>query len=73
MENQTQIPLLRMLLARLERVSADSRWAHRASGIREALLVLLERLETGAPTPSARLDQLMDSGFQILVMAAREK
>ncbi len=42
-----------MLIARLERLSADSYWAHQASGVRGSLLRLLEAgeldSEQGAP------------------------
>ncbi len=35
-------PLVPLLIERLERLSADSPWAHRASGLRRALLHSLE-------------------------------
>ena len=35
---EQQIDLARMLVARLERLSADSYWAHQASGVRGSLL-----------------------------------
>src|SRR5687768_5616984 len=34
-----------LLLARLERISADSYWAHRASGVRGALIRIMEESE----------------------------
>jgi hypothetical protein len=37
--------LIRLLLPRLERISVDSYWAHRASGVRGALVKLLEQME----------------------------
>jgi hypothetical protein len=67
------IDLLRLLLARLERISADSYWAHRASGVRGSLLRALEKLEAGRPFQTSRLELLMAKGFDILEKAAIEK
>jgi hypothetical protein len=69
--NQTQ--LLRLLLARLERVSVDSYWAHRASGVRGGLLRALEKIEAGQTVDESALKRLMDKGFQILERAAQER
>jgi len=65
--------LLPTLLARLERISADSHTAHLASGIRGALLRSQERLETGRPVDSRSLRRLVEQGFHVLEAAAREK
>ena len=74
MENtKIQNQLLEMLLARLERISADSYWAHRASGVRGALLRVLEKLETGRPVSGSELKRLVDLGFRILENATMEK
>ncbi len=67
------IQLIRLLLLRLERVSVDSYWAHRASGVRGGLLRVLESMETGQAVDEAGLMRLMDKGFQILEQAARER
>ena len=67
------LELIRLLLARLERISADSYWAHRASGVRGSLLRALEKLEAGRPIQTSRLDALMAKGFDILEKAAIEK
>ena len=56
-----------MVLARLERVSADSALAHRASGLRGALLKTLER--DAEQDPGAR-DMILASAFQILEQEA---
>lgn len=58
-----------MLVARLERLSADSYWAHQASGVRGSLLRIIEneRLE------SSDVDILLEMGFDFLEKAAREK
>jgi hypothetical protein len=67
------LDLLRLLLARLEKISADSVWAHRASGVRGSLIRMMERIETGRKVPAADLKHLMDMGFYILQKAAEEK
>lgn len=72
MESREQIALLVMLLNRLERIPPDSRWAHRASGIRGALLKRLEQFETGGISRQ-ETDQLMERGFWLLQKAAEEK
>ena len=67
------LDLIRLLLARLERISVDSYWAHRASGIRGSLLGVLEKLEEGQPFQRSRLEALLAQGFDILEKAAIEK
>lgn len=66
----------RLLVSRLERLSADSVWAHRASGVRGAILRSLELLEEGgrinAADELARLQQNLDVGFRIVENAAKE-
>jgi hypothetical protein len=61
--------LARVLIARLERLSADSYWAHRASGVRGSLLRWVEedRRDVG------RGKNLIKYGFYVLENAAREK
>ncbi len=75
MENP-QLNLARLLIARLERLSVDSRLAHQASGLRRSLMNAMDAAES-APPPSreaaaARLDQLMQQGFEIVETAAKE-
>ena len=69
-----EIPLflIQNLLARLERISADSVWAHRASGVRGSLLRLLEKSEKGHPIQGSELKRMMDLGFAVLEKAAEE-
>jgi hypothetical protein len=74
-----QLVQAHQLLLRLEHLSADSYWAHRASGLRGSLLRCIEQVETPLaerPTevPEARrqLDSLIERGFWILEKAARE-
>jgi len=64
-----QRDLIDMLVARLERLSADSYWAHQASGVRGSLLRIIEneRLD------SSQVDILVEMGFDFLEKAAREK
>ncbi|MEJ2710224.1 MAG: hypothetical protein P8074_21620 [Anaerolineales bacterium] len=64
-----RIELARFLISRLERISADSYWAHQASGVRGALLRCLEQ---GECQQSERLGKLIDGGFKLLEQAARE-
>ncbi len=73
MQSHENMQILQMVLTRLERVSVDSYWAHRASGVRGSLLRALERLEAGQPVSSAGLESVVDQGFRILEQAARER
>jgi hypothetical protein len=70
---QADIQLIHMLLARLERISADSFWAHRASGVRGALLRVLEEIEKGKPDLGSEMKRMTDLGFYILEGAAEER
>ncbi len=76
-DQQPEAALARRLIARLERLSADSYWAHRASGVRGALLRCLEQVERGKATGASNaavqaLERLVEQGFTILANAARE-
>lgn len=62
-----------LLLERLERIPADSVWAHRASGLRGSLLAIQEQLEDGQQVDDPAMKRLIAYGFQILENAAREK
>ena len=64
--------LANMLAARLGRLSADSTWARRASGVRGALLKAIDEAEAGEDN-SLQLDRLVHYGFELLEKAAREK
>jgi len=68
----TNLQLIQMLNDRLERISADSYWAHRASGVRGALLRIIELDQFGSPTPPNDLEHLIKIGFDILEKAAGE-
>ena len=64
---------LRLLLARLERISADSVTAHRASGVRGAMLRMLGKLEEGEDVSNPEMKRLIESGYVLLQRAAKEK
>jgi hypothetical protein len=76
-----QISEARILVERLERLSADSYWAHQASGLRGALLRLIDLSESSLAAPTnqvseitqaSQLNRVMGRSFEILVRAARE-
>lgn len=71
--NQEGLELIQLLLARLERISVDSYWAHQASGVRGALMRILEEYEAQQPPDDQTLESLSKIGFQILEKAAKEK
>lgn len=69
----------RMLAARLEKLSPDSRWARRGSGARGNLVRLLDDLQAQIaaqqsiqPEDLEYLEKLVIFGFWILEKAARE-
>ena len=79
-----QLEQARQLTSRLERLSADSIWARRASGYRASLLKTIERVEklkdraansAGRAELEIELDHLaslLQRGYQILDLAARD-
>ena len=71
--NQERLELIQLLLARLERISVDSYWAHRASGVRGALIRIMEEFDAQQPLNQQTLESLSNIGFQILEKAAKEK
>lgn len=62
-----------LLLERLERIPADSIWAHHASGVRGSLLKMLQGREQGQQAEHPELVRLISYGFHILEKAARER
>ncbi len=64
--------LIHLLLPRLERISVDSYWAHRASGVRGALVKILEEIETGNVVDPVSVKTNIRIGFEILKEAAEE-
>ncbi len=72
--DNTIIESIKLLISRLERLSADSRYAHRASGLRGSLWRCVEEMETGKQRQCAppQLERLMAQSYKILEAAARE-
>jgi hypothetical protein len=71
--DENTLSLIQLLIARLERISADSFWAHRSSGVKGSLLRIVEKSENGNPVRRAELKSAIELGFFILEKAAREK
>ena len=72
---EQELELVKRLTDRLERLSVDSTYAHRASGLRGSLLRYIELLELGEHISSEdmpMLDELVEYGYEILEQAARE-
>lgn len=73
-----RLELARMVVQRLERLSADSAWAHVSSGYRGALIKHLDWFErqadaeSASPQAIARLDFLIGKGLELLAKAAFE-
>jgi hypothetical protein len=71
----------RLLIYRLERISADSIWARRSSGHRGAMLKWVDDFEQksqtqeidGASIDLSTLENLMRIGYEFLENAARER
>jgi hypothetical protein len=64
--------LILLLLVWLERISCDSYGAHRASGLRGALVKLLAQMEMGETIDATSLQANLVAGFEILKRAAEE-
>jgi len=70
--NNTDIELLNLLAERLERLSVDSLWARRASGLRGNIIKVQEELNAGRRVESERVSLLIQNAFEILKRAAQE-
>jgi hypothetical protein len=70
---QADLQLIRILTDRLERISADSVWAHRASGIRGSLLRILDGEPAENPPDAKTIAQATNMAHYILTQAAKEK
>ena len=66
------VELLRMMADRLERLSVDSHWARRASGLRGNMIKVLEEIDAGQEVEAARLNPLIERAFEVLRHAAQE-
>jgi hypothetical protein len=62
--------LIELVLSRLERISADSPLAHRASGLRGSLLRALEQRGKGSGASDRHVDESLRMAFEILNEAA---
>jgi len=60
--------MAKILLDRLERISADSSWAHQASGVRASLAKTISQEDPDLN----QLSNLLEMGFLILENAAGE-
>lgn len=70
MDKERSLKQTRLLVLRLERLSADSIWAHRASGLRGSMLKILEKYEKdSAFDESEELNRLLNAGYFILDQA----
>ena len=74
MENRLiQEKRAKVLLNRLERLSADSSWAHRASGLRGSIIRFLDNPEINQSEKGIiSLESLLKQGFDLLTKAAKE-
>jgi hypothetical protein len=70
--NNNEIELLSLLVTRLERLSVDSHWARRASGLRGNILKVLEEYNAGQDISHERVSALTQQTFDILRRAAQE-
>jgi hypothetical protein len=64
--------LIQLLLSRLERISVDSPLAHRASGVRGALLRSLDEETAGLAVDPEEIDRNVDAALGLLCQAAAE-
>jgi len=78
-DEPTLLEAARLLTFRLARLSVDSTWARRSSGLRGSLLKEVDRLENLQQQGRALddetlqpLDALVSRGFEIIEAAARE-
>lgn len=70
---QSNILLLQEMTRKLERISADSHWARRASGVRGALLRYLTAREQGMKIyPDETIAQYIAYAERVLLKAAQE-
>jgi hypothetical protein len=62
----------KILVDRLARLSADSIWARRASGLRASLDKSVGDIEADRPVDMQKFDTLIRLGFEMLEKAAEE-
>jgi len=71
-DREKQMLQARILVDRLARLSADSIWARRASGLRASIDKSLHRMEAGKAIDEDHFDHLISLGFEMLEKAAEE-
>jgi len=71
--DEIMLSLIGLLIARLERISADSVLAHRASGVRGALLSISDMSKQNVDRQQTSIAPIVEVGFAILESAARDK
>ena len=62
----------KLLVNRLARLSADSIWARRASGLRASLDKAIAQGEAGTPVAREHFEHLVRLGFEMLENAGKE-
>jgi hypothetical protein len=67
-----QLLQAKILVDRLARLSADSIWARRASGLRASIDKIVHQIEEGQTIKWEYFGQLIASGFEMLEKAAEE-
>ena len=70
--NEHQLLQAQILVERLARLSADSIWARRASGLRASLDKSVRDIEAGRLVDMQQFDHLIQLGFEMLEKAAEE-
>jgi len=72
MNRDSQLLQAKIVVDRLARLSADSIWAHRASGLRASLDKAVGSIRADSMVDSVHLEGLITLGFQLLNEAAKE-
>ena len=70
--NPPSLVQAKILVDRLARLSADSIWARRASGLRASIDKAVAQLENGQPVDQGHFEFLISLGFEMLEKAAEE-
>ena len=71
-EDSQNLLQAKILVDRLARLSADSIWARRASGLRASIDKAVVQMENGQPVDPEHFEHLVSLGFEMLEKAAEE-
>lgn len=72
MKFQSKAKQIIILINRLERLSADSIWSHRACGLRGSLMEYMEKLDVNNSEKSSDyLESILDQGYYVLEQAVK--